>query len=112
MRVLLDECVNPRVRQAFIGHEVRTIAELNWRTLPDTKVIAQAQGQFDAFVTIDRGFEFEVNMKSLSFGIIIVHVKRNRIEYYRPIFPALLEAVARVKPGEVIHIAEGSARPL
>jgi len=56
------------------------------------------------FITIDKGFEFEVNLKRLSFGIIIVQVKRNRVEHYRPIFPLLLDSAARVKAGEVIHV--------
>jgi predicted nuclease of predicted toxin-antitoxin system len=105
VRILLDECVNPRVRQAFPDHEVLTVAEAKWRTLPDAQLTAQAQGQFDVFVTIDKGFEFEVNLKKLTFGIVVVHVKRDRIEYYRPIFPALADVVERVRAGEVIHVA-------
>jgi hypothetical protein len=31
-------------------------------------------------VTIDKGFEHEHNLKKLSFGIVIVHVPRNRME--------------------------------
>lgn len=104
MRVLLDECVNPRVRQAFTHHEVLTVAEVQWRTLPDAQLTARAQGRFDVLVTIDKGFEFETNLKNLTFGIVIIHVKRNRIEYYRPVFPALAEAVELVKAGEVIHV--------
>jgi hypothetical protein len=30
-------------------------------------------------VTIDQGFEHEHNLKKLSFGIVIVHVARNRM---------------------------------
>jgi predicted nuclease of predicted toxin-antitoxin system len=104
VRILLDECVNPRLRRAFPGHEVLTVAEAEWRTLPDAKLTANAQGQFDVFITIDKGFEFEINLKKLTFGIIIVHVKRNRIEYYEPIFPALLDAVNRVRAGQVVHV--------
>ena len=82
MRILLGECVNPRVRQAFPAHNVLTVAEAEWRTLPDAELIAQGQGQFDVLVTIDKGFEFEQNLKKLAFGIIIVHVPRNRILLY------------------------------
>ena len=105
MRILLDECVNPRLRQAFPDHDVLTVAEAKWRTLPDAKLIAQAQGQCDALVTTDKGFEHEHNLKRLNFGIIIVHVKRNRMEYYRPLFAALVDAVERVKAGEVVHVS-------
>jgi predicted nuclease of predicted toxin-antitoxin system len=105
VRILLDECVNPRLRQAFPHHEVLTVAQAKWRTLPDAKLIAQAQDQYDVLVTIDQGFEHEHNLKKLSFGIVIIHVARNRMEYYRPLFPLLLDAVERVQPGQVIHVS-------
>jgi predicted nuclease of predicted toxin-antitoxin system len=106
VRILLDECVNPRLRQAFPNHDVLTVAKAKWRALPDAKLIVQAQGQCDVLVTIDRGFEHEHNLKKLSFGIVIIHVLKNRMEYYIPLFPALLNAVERVKPGQVVHVSE------
>jgi len=69
----------------------------------------RAQGQFDVLVTIDKGFEFEANLKHLTFGIVIVHVRRNRVEYYGPIFRSLVEAVERVQAGEVIHVRASPA---
>jgi predicted nuclease of predicted toxin-antitoxin system len=30
MRILFDECVNPRLRLAFPGDVVKTVAEMNW----------------------------------------------------------------------------------
>ncbi len=109
MRVLLDECVNRRIREAFSAHTVTTVDEVSWRALPDHKLVAAAQGLFDVLVTIDRGFEFEHNLKKLTFGIVIVHVARNRVSYYRPLYPAILATVERVQPGEVIHV--GGADP-
>jgi hypothetical protein len=81
------------------------VAEVEWRALPDAELIAQAQGECDVLVTIDKGFEHEHNLKKLTFGIVIVHVPKNRIEYYRPLFPVLVGAVEQVRPGEVIHVA-------
>jgi hypothetical protein len=81
-----------------------TVAKANWRALADAKLVAQAQGQCDVLVTIDKGFEHEHNLKKLNFGIVIVHVARNRMEFYRPLFRELLDAVERVKPGQVIHV--------
>ncbi len=45
----------------------------------------------DVFVTADRGFEHEHDLKSLSFGIVILHVARNKIVFYRPLFVPLLQ---------------------
>ena len=71
--------------------------------MPDEKLVALAQGKFDVLV-IDQGFEFEHNLKKLTFGIVIVHVPKNRMDYYRPLFAALVAAVEAVHPGEVAHV--------
>lgn len=57
-----------------------------------------------AGVVTNRGFEHEHDLKALSFGIVIVHVTRNKITFYRPLFPQLLQAVATIRAGEVVHV--------
>ena len=104
MRVLLDECVNPRLRRAFAEHEVVTVAEAEWLTLPDNELLALAQGNFDVFVTIDNGFAYQHNLRRLSFGIVIVHAPANTMEFYEPIFDQIRQAAEAVNPGEVIHV--------
>jgi hypothetical protein len=68
------------------------------------KVDCPGPRRCDVLVTIDQGFEHEHNLKKIAFGIVIVHVKRNRMEYYAPLIPALLDAVRRVRPGEIVHV--------
>jgi hypothetical protein len=48
----------------------------------------------DVFITADRGFEDEHELKSLSFGIVIVHVTRNK----------LMQAVGAIRAGHVVHV--------
>jgi hypothetical protein len=55
-------------------------------------------------VTADRGFEYQHNLKSLTFGIVVVHAARNKIAFYRPLFPQRRDVVATVKPGQVLHV--------
>ena len=58
MRVLIDECVHPRVREAFPNHNVVTVVSSEWRGLPDNQLIAAVNGKIDVFATVDRGFQF------------------------------------------------------
>ena len=37
-------------------------------------------------------------------GVLIIHVPRNKVEFYRPLFGQMQAALAQIKPGEVIHI--------
>jgi hypothetical protein len=50
---VLDECVNPRLRLAFPGDAVKTVAEMGWRSLTNGRLIEQAAADFEVFVTLD-----------------------------------------------------------
>ena len=104
MRVVIDAFIDPRLAEAFPDHHVQTLFDLGWQHLKDHVLVKQLE--CDVFITADRGFEHEHehDLKSLSFGIVIVHVARNKIAFYRPLFPQLLKAVATIRPGDVVHV--------
>jgi hypothetical protein len=104
MRVFVDARVDPRVAELFPNHEVTTAFDFNWHTLPDHRLLPLLQGRFDVFVTADRGFEHEHNLKNLSFGIVIVHVPKNKVEFYRPLAEQLIAAITSVRPAQVTHV--------
>jgi predicted nuclease of predicted toxin-antitoxin system len=104
MRIILDECVDPRVKRLFQGHEVSTVQEMGWERLTDSQILNKAQHNFDALVTIDRGLEFQQNLAKFSLGAVIVSVSKNQVAYYRAIEKELLDAVERIHPGEVIRV--------
>jgi hypothetical protein len=109
VRVLIDACVDPRVVELLDEHEFKTAHQLGWHGLKDHTLLSRVQGHFDVLVTIDRGIEFEHNLRKLRFGIVVFHVEKNKIEFYRPLAAALLEAIDRLTPGEVIHVrSQGS----
>jgi Domain of unknown function (DUF5615) len=104
MRVLLDACIDPRVVELFVGHEVKTAFDVGWHRLKDHILLSLVQDQFDVFVTIDQGFEYQHNLKKLRFGLVIVHVPKNKLEFYRLLGPELQKAVEQAKGGEVVHV--------
>jgi hypothetical protein len=106
VRLVLDECVNPRVgRLLEADHTVFTVLGLGWGGLPDNILVERLRGQCDVFLTIDQGFEHQHNLSLLGFGIVVVHVPRNRLARYEAIREKMSFAVSSVKPGEVIHVA-------
>jgi len=66
--------------------------------------MALSQNLFEVFVTLDRNLEYQQNLASLAFGIIVVRVDDNKIASFRPLFPELLHAAEIIRPGEVIRI--------
>jgi len=78
---------------------------LGWGGVPDNLLVEHLQGQCEVFLTIDQGFEHQHNLSLLGFGIVIVHVPRNRLAHYVAVQKQISQAVLSVKPGEVIHVS-------
>ena len=104
MRILIDECVDPRVKLLFSEHTVATVHEQGWDTLEDGPLLTAAQKEFDVLVTIDGGIEFQQNLSKFQIGVVIAHVPKNQIAHYRVIQKELLAAIEKATHGQVIHV--------
>ena len=111
MRILIDECVNPRLafrlRAALSGHLITTVGELGWGGRKDPLLVQEAQSSFDVFITIDKGFAFEHNLRKLSFGIVIVETDNNQMPSYEQLMPELLAVAGALQPGDVRFVRAG-----
>ena len=104
MRILLDECVPARLREAFPGQEVQSVPGIGWRTSKDRPLLNFAQDRFDVFVTVDRRLAAQNDLSSLRLGFIVARVPNNRLNGFKPIFEQLNAAALRVRQGEIIHV--------
>ncbi len=64
MRILLDECVNPRLKEAVPGHDVKTVREMGWQGFTNGQLLDVAEPQFDVFLTLDRNLEYQQNLRA------------------------------------------------
>jgi hypothetical protein len=55
---------------------------------------------------MDRKLEHEHDLRSLSFGIVVIQARSNRIQDLRPLIGAVAAALARLGPGKVERIRE------
>ena len=104
MRILIDECVDPRIKRLFPDHYVRTVHEMGWDQLADGPLLVRAQEHFDVLISIDRGLEFQQNLSRLQLGVIIVVVPKNQLSYYEALTEQLLVNLDEVLPGRVLHV--------
>ena len=104
----MDECINPRLakqlRICLPNHIVDTVREKGWIGCRDHLLIQKIKNEFDVFVTIDRGFEFEHNLNQLSFGIIILATPNNQMPSYERLLDRLLAAIIEIDHGKVVHV--------
>jgi predicted nuclease of predicted toxin-antitoxin system len=104
MRVLLDECLPKRLKRDLVGHEVQTVPEAGWAGRKNGELLGLAAGRFDAFITIDRNLVYQQRVVGLSFGVLVLRARSNRLSDLQVLVPKLLEALAVIRPGEVIQV--------
>ncbi len=68
------------------------------------ELLAQAQHEFDAFVTVDRNLPFQQELSRFSIAIIVLRSPSNRIADLRGLIPQLLAVLPASKRGEVTWV--------
>jgi len=102
--VLLDECVDRRLAGDILGHDVVTVPDAGWAALKNGELLARAQQEFDAFVTVDRNLPFQQQLSGFSIAIIVLRARSNRVRDLRSLVPQLLAALPAAKRGEVTWV--------
>ena len=104
MRILINECVDPRVKILLSGHEPATVHEKGWDAYADGPLLTAAQDEFDMLFTIDGKLEHQQNLKKYRIAVVVAHVHKNQFAYYRALQPEILAAIASIQGSEVIHV--------
>ena len=104
MRVLLDECVPRRLRRELPGHEVRTVSEMDWSGIKNGPLLRRAAQEFDVFLTVDKGIEYQQNAVGLALAIVVMIAASNDIDDLRPLMPRVRETLSSASPGTVVKV--------
>ena len=65
MRILIDECIDQRLRLDFHGHECQTAAYAGFAGLKNGVLLAAAEaGGFEVMVTTDQEISFQQNLRT------------------------------------------------
>ena len=106
MRVLLDEQLPRHLAGELTGHQVRTVQQEGWAGLKNGELLQRAaDSRFEVFVTADQNLEFQQNLAGARLGVVLLVARSLALEELRPLVPAALAAITRVRPGEVIRVA-------
>lgn len=60
--------------------------------------------RFEAFVTVDQNVEFQQNVKASGIAVVVLAARTNRLKELRPLAPAVLRALAIIRPGELERV--------
>jgi hypothetical protein len=104
VRVLLDENLPHDLIAALSGHDVSTVQGRGWAGAENGELLRRAAGNTEALVTMDRRLKDQHNLAVLSFGVVLVVAKSNRVQNLLPLVPEILAALARIRPGRLEQV--------
>jgi hypothetical protein len=105
VKLLLDECLDWRLRRDLPGHEVKTVQEMGWDGIKNGRLLALAEQDFQAFITGDRNLSFQQNVPRFSLAVVVLKAESIRLVHTRPLMPKLLAILPSLKPGQIVSIA-------
>ena len=108
MKLLLDECV-PRTLKPSLsvdGHDCLTVPEAGLAGKTNGELLRLAEHNFEVFITLDKGVQFQQNLADSSIGILLIRANSSRLADLLPHVPACLSALRSIRPGQVIQVGE------
>ncbi|MBM3760982.1 MAG: hypothetical protein FJW36_12130 [Acidobacteria bacterium] len=106
MKVLLDENLPHRLRNALEGHEVFTVRYQGWSGLKNGGLLSVAEAEgFAVFLTGDQTLSFEQNLGSRTIAVVVL----TAIEWHmlRGSVGEIQEVIGAAQPGSLRVVEVG-----
>ena len=104
MRILLDENLPADLVHQLVGHDAITVAGLGWAGVTNGELLKRASGRVDAFLTMDRNLARQQVTASLSFGVVLLSARSNRLADLEPLVPQVLRVLQTLRAGVVEQV--------
>ena len=105
MRVLIDECIDERLRNHLPGPDCQTVRYAGLAGLKNGDLLTAAEiAEFDAFLTLDQGIEYQQNLIDRKIAIVVFRAKSSRLKDLIPLIPVCLTALESIQAGQLVRI--------
>ena len=105
MKLLIDECVDERLRLLFPGHECQTARFANLAGLKNGRLLEAAEtAGFDVLITVDQNMPDQQNLSQRKIAIVILCGRTNRLRDLELLVPAAISALGSVRAGDVVKV--------
>ena len=101
MRVLLDENLPADLAPLVPNASASTVRAEGWSGITNGELLRGIAGRFDALLTMDQNLQHQQNLEHLSFGVVLIRARSNRMVDLVPLLPAISDALSRLQPGEL-----------
>lgn len=91
MKILLDECVTPKMKPYLTPHEVFTVTQMGWNGIKNGKLISLCvEHNFDVLLTIDKNLMFQQNLQKFNLTIAVLNSITSKVEEIKNFVPSFL----------------------
>ena len=102
MRIVLDGCVPVRLAAWLPGHEVKSLRQaVGTQDLDDGPLLSAIDGRCDLFITVDKGLPHQQRTAGLSYAILVLRARSNRLEHLIPLLGQVEGQLEQFGPGEI-----------
>jgi predicted nuclease of predicted toxin-antitoxin system len=101
MQILIDECLDWRLKREFPGHTAMTVTDMGWGGIKNGALLALAQGRFEVFLTADKNLAKQLNLPNYSIAVIVLDTLSTRLADCTAMMPKVLALLPQVTPGTV-----------
>jgi hypothetical protein len=105
MRLLIDECIDERLRLSFPGYDCQTVRYANLAGLKNGKLLDAAEAaDFDVLITVDQNIPDQQNLTRRKIALVILCGPTNRLRDLTRLVPAAVSALRSISRGDVVRI--------
>ena len=70
----------------------------------ERRALRLAETTFDALVAVDANLRYQQNLAGRQIAMVVLQSSSNRLDHLRQFFPACVEVLNRIKPGEFVFV--------
>ena len=105
MRILLDECVDERLRHFFNQHDCQTARFAGFAGLKNGALLSAAEAAgFEVIVTVDQHIPDQQSLANRRISLLILRGRTNRLSDLKVLVPAALDALVSLGRGQVVNV--------
>ena len=105
MKLLIDECVDERLRLSFPGHECQTARFADLAGLKNGRLLEAAEAAgFDIRITVDQNIPDQQNLTRRGIPLVILCGRTNRLRDVEILVPAAISAIDSIRAGDVVKV--------